>query len=108
VGGRAARAGVDLDATTKPVLTFQAYRSGSLVSSVDVLSVIVVDGGTETVVWSTLNHPVGEAFQQVSIDLSAFERRVVTLVFEFDSRSSFATDYEGVWIDDLKVSGQCR
>ena len=110
VGGRATRAGLALDATTKPVLTFQAYRSGSIVSSVDVLSVIVADGGAEAVAWTSLDHPIPDdgAFHPVSVDLSAFEGRVVSLVLEFDSRSAFATDHEGVWVDDLKVSGQCR
>lgn len=109
VGGRATRAGIDLGTTTQPVLTFQVYRSGSIVSANDVLSVIVVAGTAEAAVWSSMDHPVADGvFSLVSVDLSAFEGRTVSLVLEFDSRSAFATDYEGVWIDDLKVAGQCR
>ncbi len=109
VGGRATRAQVDLSRTTHPTLAFQAYRSGSIVSSVDVLSVIVALDGDETVVWTTLDHPLeAGAFRPVSIDLAAFEGRSVSLILEFDSRSAFATEYEGVWVDDLRISGQCR
>lgn len=109
VGGRATHAGIDLGTTTQPVLTFQVYRSGSIVPATDVLSVVVVAGTAETVAWSSMDHPVEDgAFRPVSVDLSAFAGRTVSLVLEFDSRSAFATDYEGVWIDDLKVTGQCR
>jgi len=111
VGGRAVSPTVELDRTVQPVLTFWLWKDTDFTPSTDILSVLVRDGsGSERVAWSTLNEirPITDgAWKQVTVPLAAFQGGPARLIFQFDSVDAFPSSYEGTYIDDLHLEGQC-
>jgi hypothetical protein len=46
-------------------------------------------------------------FREIEADLGPVSGLKVRLAVQFDSVSSFVSPYEGVYIDDIRVTGQC-
>lgn len=111
VGGRATTGEADLDKTIDPILRFQLWMQTEVVASSDVLSIFVVVGGSETLLWSTAQEiefsNTNGVYVPVEIPLSGYAGKKVRFVLEFDTHNGFANAYEGVYIDDFAVVGQC-
>ncbi|TWT92884.1 Bacillopeptidase F precursor [Botrimarina colliarenosi] len=73
----------------------------------DVAEVAVVSGGVVTPILLTTNGTLASDtagdWRTVSVDLSQFAGRSIQLRFRFDSVDAVANNYEGWFIDDLRV-----
>lgn len=111
VGGIATSPEADLAKTWEPEVRFSLWKKTEAVASSDVLSVRVVFGGQEREVWSTAAFPMfsdtGGDFLTVRVSLGAFADHKVRIRFVFDTITGFANAYEGVYIDDIEVTGRC-
>jgi len=112
VGGKAVSPDIDLSKTIEPELRFSVWKETEIVASSDVLSIVVVHEEKENTVWSTSQFPqfanTGGVFVPVIIGLAQFTGQTVSIVFVFDTLNGFANDFEGVYLDDVKVVGKCQ
>ena len=74
------------------------------------VSVEDIDAGTTKQVWesmTTLNSNTDGVFVKVGIDLSAWATKQIQLRFRFDSGDSAFNDFEGVYLDSIRVETGC-
>jgi len=111
VGGRAVTGTLDLGRTLSPVLAFQLFKATDMTYATDVLSVVIVASGrADRVAWSTSGQSIGTtngAWLPYTVSLAAYQGEQVQVAFEFDSVDHYPTPHEGVYIDDVTISGIC-
>ncbi|MBT9560903.1 MAG: VWA domain-containing protein [Myxococcales bacterium] len=114
VSASALSAPLPLPADVKYALTFQVWMetegyTGS--DKFDALVLTVYDtAGNATEVWDSMNafgSDTGGIWTQVLVDLSAYAGQTVRLDFTFDSGDSFHNDYEGVYLDKVRLETGC-
>jgi hypothetical protein len=110
--GALADAAVDLSTAVAPfTLTFQVFKATGSLASEDVLSVVVTPAsGSAQVAWSTTTDPTPlgmTGFLAESVDLSGFAGQAVRVGFRFDSIGTWNHGEEGVYVDDVVLTGKC-
>jgi hypothetical protein len=98
---------IDLTGYTTATLTFQtwweheSYPSGDY----DTMNVDIYSGGSWTNVWhrDCNEGPASSDWYEESIDISAYTGGVIQVRFFFDTVDAIANNYEGWYIDDVKV-----
>ena len=75
-------------------LTFWSYNTYT--GSYDKNSVVLLDGNTETELWSPAS--VSQSWEKTTIDLSAYKGQNITLAFKYEGYNA-----HGWYVDDLKV-----
>jgi PKD repeat protein len=95
---------IDLRGAARPVLSLQHFLQKQASASLDTarLQVSTDAGGT----WTTLaGFPSAvPRMSRLEADLSAYNRSVVRLRFEFDTVDASANDYEGWVVDDVMIT----
>jgi hypothetical protein len=111
VGGTATSPPFALPADAeRATLAFQLFLDVEASVHYDVLEVQVVDGGQVFPVWRKAELPNGTTrgrFLPVTADLSPFVGRTVAVRFHFDTREQTDNDFEGVYVDDIRVDTTC-
>ncbi len=115
VAGRATSPLIALPTGSRYLLTFQVRMqtegyTGS--DRYDTLFVRVTDEDTSETfeVWDSmyqLGNDTEGSFKQGVVDLSDYAGRNVRLNFEFDSGDAYFNEYEGVYIDQIRVETGC-
>ena len=116
-GSRAVTGPIKLMMTRSPHLRFMMWKNTDEFSRFnDVVSVYVRTTGGETKVFSTSQMEKfnsGDGFVEFppaaesAVSLEQWDDQVVQLVFEYDSVVYASAPYEGIYIDDIVVSGTC-
>ena len=84
-------------------MTFMLWMDTETGLSYDMLDVYV----NTTKVWSKSSTTVMQKWQEVSIDLSSYAGKSVTIKFKFDTSDDILNDSEGVYIDDITIYHSC-
>jgi subtilisin family serine protease/regulation of enolase protein 1 (concanavalin A-like superfamily) len=96
-----------------PVLTFSEWRQTEASSSYDLSLVQVAPVGGDSVsttigsTWNTIyqSFGTGGAWIPVNLDLSAYAGQQILIRFFFDTIDHIGNDYEGWYLDDVRVGG---
>jgi hypothetical protein len=89
----------------KAGLTFSLWMDTESLSSYDVLEVYA----NTTKVWSKTTTTVSsmKTWLEISIDLSSYAGKSVTIKFKFDTKDSYSNSTEGLYIDDITIYHNC-
>lgn len=102
-------ANIKLPATGTATLRFNVFLDAEVDSSYDVLAIEVESAGTRTEVWHKRDLPSipTPTFIAAEADLTAWKDRVIRLRIRFDSIDGTINDFEGPYLDDLRVETAC-
>ncbi len=104
-----------IPASVKGTLTFHVWMdtegyTGSEKYDTLTLSVVESVAGTKTTVWDSMHgfgNQTGKVFKKIVVDLSPFSGKSIQLAFTFDSGDAYFNDYEGVYLDRVRVETAC-
>jgi hypothetical protein len=100
---------IKLPSSGTATLRFNVYLDTEVDSSYDVLAIEVESGGTRTEVWHKRDLPSipTSTFVAAEADLTAWKDRAIRLRIRFDSIDGTINDFEGPYLDDLRVETAC-
>ena len=101
---------IDLAGLSLAELHFMLFKNTEVATSSDVLEVVVMTGSQKTTIWTSQglsSSSTGGKFIPVVSSLAPFLGKKVRIGFSFDSKDGFANNYEGVYLDDIRVIGKC-
>lgn len=88
-------------------LGFSTWLDVEKAVNLDTLSVEASSGGRDYLVWrKPLDQPM-KTLEHMSVDLSALQARTMRLRFTFSTMDGLVNDLEGVYLDDIEVTGPC-
>lgn len=93
-----------------PILSFQLWLDTEQTKGFDYVRVLVIaNDGHETQVWhsDSIGGTTKGEFLPVNLSLEGFGGQTVRLVFEFDTLDDLINDFEGAYIDAVKLSSGC-
>lgn len=96
-------------AGVSPSLSFWLWMDTEATADFDFLTVNVIDGAATVPLWNSnpqLNTTHG-SWQRVTLDVSAWSGKSVTVQFAFDSIDASVNAYEGVYVDQVEISTGC-
>ena len=96
---------ITLTAGKKAGLSFLLYMDTESSASYDKLQVFV--GTTSLWVKSTTTVPKMKAWQEVTVDLSAYQGQTIQIRFEFDTKDSIGNSGEGAFLDNITIYHNC-
>ncbi|MCA9520626.1 MAG: hypothetical protein KC609_06630 [Myxococcales bacterium] len=91
-------------------LTFKVFiETESSFVSYDSLTISIKSGSDVTAVWDKgdVDGETNGEFVTAEIDVSKYKGKTIQLIIEFDTGDAYSNDYEGVYIDDMKLAAPC-
>ena len=110
VGATASSPPVTIPGTAEQVkLSFQLYIDLEASPYADVFKVQVLSGGKWEDVWnkSSLSGNFLKSFMPIQVDMSKYVGKTVRYRFHFDSVTPENNAFEGIYIDNIKLSSTC-
>jgi len=108
VGARAISPSLELNAVLGHSAGFWLYVDVEEETFSDFLTMRVMTSQAAVPVWTRQESVVMREWFFVQVDLSPFAGQPVSLEFSFDSWDEFENSGEGVYIDDIEVTGECE
>lgn len=98
-----------LPATGTATLRFNVFLDAEVDQAFDVLAIEVESGGTRTEVWHKRDLPTipTPTFVAAEADLTPWRDRIVRVRIRFDSIDGTINDFEGPYLDDVRVETAC-
>ena len=91
-------------------LTFKVQADIAAEAASDTLELSVLVGNTPTTVWTKddLKNGVGPNWEDVSVDVSEFAGKTISLQFAFDTAAGNSSEGVGVLVDDMSLTADCN
>lgn len=105
--GTASMPSVSIASGKKAGLRFGLYMDTETGSGYDILEVLVKEGTNTSSVWKKSSTTKMKAWQEVSIDLSSYAGKTITIQFQFNTADSYGNNGEGVYIDEISLFTDC-
>ncbi|MBM4355392.1 MAG: hypothetical protein FJ109_16670, partial [Deltaproteobacteria bacterium] len=108
--GTATSKTMTLPATQTYTLTFKVQADIAAGNASDALDLNVMVGNTPTTVWTKadLKNGTGPNWEDVSVDLSEFAGKTISLQFSFDTLDGESSAGVGVLVDDMSLTADCN
>ena len=109
LAGTLSSANIRLPSSGTATLRFNVFLDAEVDASYDVLAIEVESGGTRTEVWHKRDLPSipTPTFVSAEADLTPWRDRIIRLRIRFDSIDGTINDFEGPYLDDLRVETAC-
>lgn len=111
VAGKATLAPLPVPKTAgvNPTASFWLWMDTEASAGYDMLTVNALDGAATVPLWNSdpILSTTHGSWQRVTLDVSGWAGKSVTLQFAFDSIDGSVNAYEGVYIDEIEVSTGC-
>ncbi len=108
VAAGATLSGVELPEEVKLELELWLYLDVEEAPYSDYFTIAVDVEGMRVPIWTRSGSDQQREWFPLQLDLTHFSGRVVDIVFIFDSRDELENSGEGVYLDDLVVTGSCE
>lgn len=93
----------------KPKLGFWLWLDTEETAGDDLLTVLVLDNGTPTKVWTSdaIGGSTNGAWQRISVEIGQFAGKNVQFQFAFETKDGALNAFEGAYIDDVAIATGC-
>ncbi len=96
-------------AGVNPTASFWLWMDTEASAGFDMLTVNVLDGAATVPIWNSdaMLSTTHGSWQRITLDVSGWAGKSVTLQFAFDSIDGNVNAFEGVYVDEIEISTGC-